>query len=323
MNKLPPQTRVQILSMLCEGSSMRSISRVADVSINTVAKLLCDAGRACAAFHDENVRGVEARRVQVDEIWSFIAAKQKNVPNMEKFVVAAGDVWTWTAIEADSKLLISWLVGGRDADYAAAFLDDLKQRLANRIQLTSDGHRVYAQAVEEIFGSDVDYAQLVKIFGAAPESMQGRYSPPECIRARKDRITGNPDMGHVSTSFAERQNLTMRMQMRRFTRLTNAFSKKFENHMHMVALYTVWYNYVKQHKTLKGLSPAMAAGISDTLWSMTDLAEMVDAAAPKPGPRGPYKKDDVRQLVGEAYREGPDVWQYLCASGGGFLGTLG
>jgi IS1 family transposase len=290
MNKLPLQTRVQVLSILCEGSSMRSISRVADVSINTVAKLLIDAGRACAAFHDDNVRDVKARRVQVDEIWSFIAAKQKNVPNMEKFVVAAGDVWTWTAIEADSKLLISWLVGGRDADYGAAFLDDLDQRLANRIQLTSDGHRVYAQAVEEIFGSDVDYAQLVKLFGAAPESMLGRYSPLQCVGARKEPIEGNPDPAHISTSFAERQNLTMRMHMRRFTRLTNAFSKKFENHMHMVALYTVWYNYVKQHKSLKGISPAMAAGISDKLWSMTDLAELVEASLPKPGKRGPYRK---------------------------------
>jgi IS1 family transposase len=290
MNKLPLEIRVQILSMLCEGSSMRSISRVADVSINTVAKLLVDAGKACAAFHDEKVRGVKARRVQVDEIWSFTAAKQKNVAKMKVPVAGAGDTWTWTAIEAETKLLVSWLVGGRDSDYAIAFMDDLRDRLANRVQLTSDGHRAYLEAVEGAFGADVDYAQLVKLFGAAPESMKGRYSPAECIGIRKERIEGDPDPKHVSTSFAERQNLTMRMQMRRFTRLTNAFSKKFENHMHMVALYTVWYNYVKQHKSLKGLSPAMAAGISDTLWSVTDLAEMIDAAAPKPGKRGPYKK---------------------------------
>src|SRR5216683_2072240 len=264
MNKLPLQTRVQILSMLCEGSSMRSVSRVADVSINTVSKLLVDAGR------------------------SFTAAKQKNVPGMKKPIAGAGDTWTWTAIEADTKLLITWLVGGRDSDYAIAFMDDLRDRLANRGQLTSDGHKAYLEAVEGAFGADVDYAQLVKLFGAAPESMKGRYSPAECIGARKERIEGNPDPKHVSTSYAERQNLTMRMQMRRFTRLTNAFSKKFENHMHMVALYTVWYNYVKQHKSLKGLSPAMAAGISDTLWSVTDLAEMVDASLPKAGPRGPY-----------------------------------
>ena len=289
MNKLPLQTRTQILSMLCEGSSMRSISRVADVSINTVAKLLVDAGKACAAFHDDKVRGVKARRVQVDEIWSFTAAKQKNVPMMKKAVQGAGDTWTWTAIEADTKLLITWLVGGRDSEYAIAFMDDLLDRLANRVQLTSDGHRAYLEAVEGAFGADVDYAMLVKVYGAAPESMKGRYSPAECIGAVKHRVEGNPDPKHVSTSFAERQNLTMRMQMRRFTRLTNAFSKKFENHMHMVAIYTVWYNYVKQHKSLQGLSPAMAAGISDTLWNVTDMAEMIDATLPKPGRRGPYK----------------------------------
>ena len=290
MNKLPLATRSQILAMLCEGSSMRSISRVCDVSINTVSKLLVDAGKACAAFHDEQVRDVKARRVQVDEIWSFTAAKQKNVGGMKKPVQGAGDTWTWTAIEADTKLLITWLVGGRDSDYAIAFMDDLRDRLANRVQLTSDGHKAYLEAVEGAFGGDVDYAMLVKLYGATSESAKGRYSPAECIGARKTPIEGNPDPKHVSTSYAERQNLTMRMQMRRFTRLTNAFSKKFENHMHMVALYTVWYNYVKQHKSLKGLSPAMASGLSDTLWSMTDLAEMIDSSMPKPGKRGPYKK---------------------------------
>jgi IS1 family transposase len=292
MNKLPIEKRVQILSMLCEGSSMRSISRVADVSINTVAKMLVDAGKACAAFHDEKVRGVKARRVQVDEIWSFTAAKQKNVPTMKKPVGGAGDTWTWTVIEADTKLLITWLVGGRDSDYAIAFMDDLRDRLANRVQPTSDGHKAYLEAVEGAFGGDVDYAMLIKIFGAAPDAAKGRYSLAERTGIRKERIEGSPDMKHVSTSYAERQNLTMRMQMSRFTRLTNAFSKKFENHMHMVALYTVWYNFVNQHKTLKGLSPAMAAGLSDTLWSMTDLAAIVDAAQPKAGKRGPYKKEN-------------------------------
>lgn len=271
---------------------MRSISRVADVSINTVAKLLVDAGKACAAFHDEKVRGVKARRVQVDEVWTFTAAKQANVPNMKQPVENAGDTWTWTAIEADTKLLISWLVGGRDSDYAIAFMDDLRERLANRVQLSSDGHHAYFDAVEDTFGDDVDYAQVIKLFGPS-KTVAGRYSPPACIGARKERISGSPDPKHVSTSFAERQNLTMRMQMRRFTRLTNVFSKKFENHMHMVALYTVWYNYVKQHKSLKGLSPAMAAGLSDTLWSMSDLAEMIDASLPKPGLRGPYRKGIV------------------------------
>lgn len=291
MNKLPLETRVQILSMLCEGSSMRSIARVCDVSINTVSKLLIDAGKACAAFHDEKVRNVKTQRCQVDEIWSFTAAKQKNVPNMKKPVAGAGDTWTWTAIDADSKLLITWLVGGRDSEYAIAFMDDLRDRLANRVQLTSDGHRAYLEAVEGAFGGDVDYAQLVKIYGAAPEGAQVRYSPAECIGAEKRRVEGSPDPKHISTSYAERQNLTMRMQMRRFTRLTNAFSKKFENHMHMVALYTVWYNFVKQHKSLKGITPAMAAGVSDTLWSMNKLAEMIDAALPKPSKRGPYRKE--------------------------------
>lgn len=269
---------------------MRSISRVCDVSINTVSKLLVDAGKACAAFHDENVRGVKARRVQVDEIWSFTAAKQKNVGGMKKPVEGAGDTWTWTAIEADTKLIVTWLVGGRDGDYAIAFMEDLRDRLANRVQLTSEGHKAYLDAVEGTFGADVDYGMLVKLYGASSESAKGRYSPAECIGARKTRIEGSPDPKHISTSYAERQNLIMRMQMRRFTRLTNAFSKKFENHMHMVALYTVWYNYVKQHKTLKGITPAMAAGLSKTLWSVADMAVMVDATLPQLGRRGPYKK---------------------------------
>jgi IS1 family transposase len=255
-----------------------------------VSKLLVDAGKACGAFHDEKVRGLMTERVQVDEIWTFTAAKDKNVAGMKRPVEGAGDTWTWTAIDADSKLIISWLVGGRDAEYAREFLKDLRSRLELRVQLTSDGHGPYLKAVPKVFGDDVDYAMLVKIYGDAPDGMKGRYSPARCIGAEKIAIEGKPDPKHVSTSFSERQNLTMRMQMRRFTRLTNAFSKKFENHMHMVALYTVWYNYVKQHKSLKGVSPAMQAGVSDTLWSMTDLAEMVDAAAPKPGKRGPYKK---------------------------------
>ena len=290
MNKLPAETRTQILSMLCEGSSMRSVARVCDVSFNTVAKLLVEAGKACADFHDATVMDVKTRRVQVDEIWSFTYAKQKNVPRAKRQDLAYGDTWTWTAIDADSKLIVSWLVGGRDSDYAMGFMDDLKSRLANRVQLTSDGHRAYLEAVEGALGGDVDYAQLVKMYGAAPDSMKGRDSPAECIGARKERIEGSPDPAHISTSYAEPQNLTMRMQMRRFTRLTNAFSKKFENHMHMVALYTVWYNFVKQHKSLKGLSPAMAAGISETLWSMEDVAALVEASAPKPGKRGPYLK---------------------------------
>ncbi|WP_210421429.1 MULTISPECIES: DDE-type integrase/transposase/recombinase [unclassified Mesorhizobium] len=292
MNKLPLQTRVQILSMLCEGGSMRSISRVADVSINTVSKLLVDAGKFCAELHDREVRNVKSKRVQCDEIWSATCAKQKNVAGMKKPVDGAGDTWTWTALDSDSKLIISWLVGGRDGEYALAFMDDVKERLANRVQLTTDGHRAYLNAVEEAFGADIDYAMLVKQYGepegkAVPQ--ERRYSPAVCTGAVKTRIEGSPDLAHVSTSHVERQNLTMRMQMRRFTRLTNAFSKKFENHVHMVALYTCWYNFIRIHKTLK-MSPAMAAGVSQTLWSMDDICEKMDAIAPKPGKRGSYKK---------------------------------
>src|SRR5882757_7660712 len=216
MNKLSVKTRVQILSMLCEGSSMRSISRVCDVSINTVSKLLIDAGKACAAFHDATVQGVKSQRIQVDEIWSFTYAKQKNVPHAKRQDMAYGDTWTWTAIDADSKLMISWLVGGRDSEYAMIFMGDLRSRLANRVQLSSDGHRAYLEAIEGAFGGDVDYAQLVKIYGASPESAKGRYSRAECTGARKTPIEGNPDPRHISTSFAERQNLNMRMHVRRF-----------------------------------------------------------------------------------------------------------
>ncbi len=236
MNKLPIEKRIQILAMLCEGSSMRSISRVVGVSINTVGKLLADAGGACTAYHMENVVNVQSERIQCDEIWSFCYSKQKNVPNVKRG--EAGDVWTWTALDADSKLIVSWLVGGRDAN------------------------------------TDVDYAQLVKIYGETSEG-QKRYSPAECVGCRKEPVTGKPDEKHVSTSFVERSNLTMRMSMRRFTRLTNAFSKKLENHCHALSLYFVWYNFVRIHKSLK-MSPAMAAGVSQTLWSMEDLVRMIE-----------------------------------------------
>jgi IS1 family transposase len=288
MNSLPLTKRVQILSMLCEGSTMRSISRMVDVSINTVAKLLADAGKACMTYHDATVRGVTTKRVQVDEIWSFTYAKQKNVAAAKAVPAEAGHTWTWTAIDADSKLMVSWLVGDRDGEHALAFIDDLRQRLKNRVQLTSDGHKPYLEAVEDAFGDDVDYAVLQKLYGIAPEAAKGRYSPAVCIGAKSELITGNPNAKHISTSYVERHNLTMRMAMRRFTRLTNAFSKKFESHVHMVALYTVWYNFVRTHKAHK-LSPAMAAGVADRLWSMEDVAELVEAAAPKPGPRGPYR----------------------------------
>lgn len=294
MNKLPLTKRVQILSMLVEGSSMRSISRVAGVSINTVTKLLIDAGEACAAYHDETVQGVKAKRVQCDEIWSFCYAKQKNVAAAKRQDLAYGDVWTWTALDADSKMIVSYMVGGRDSEYAMGLIDDLRQRLANRVQLTTDGHKAYLEAVEGAFGADVDYAMLVKLYGAAPESAKGRYSPAECIGARKERIEGSPDPAHVSTSYVERHNLTMRMSMRRFTRLTNAFSKKIENHTHMLSLYFLHYNFCRVHKAHR-MSPAMAAGVTDTLRDMEWIVSLIDARAPKPGPRGPYKKRAVDQ----------------------------
>lgn len=288
MNKLGTETRVQILNMLCEGSSIRAVSRITGASTTTILKLLVDAGLACARFHDENVRGVKARRVQCDEIWSFCYAKAKNVAKAKAAPMAAGDVWTWTALDSDSKMILSYMVGGRDSGYAAEFMDDLRGRLANRVQLTTDGHRAYLYAVEEAFGADVDYAMLVKLYGEAPQT-EARYSPAECIGARKETITGNPDKKHVSTSHVERSNLSLRMHNRRFTRLTNAHSKKFANHCHMIALYTVWYNYARINSAVK-CAPAMAAGISTRLWDMADIVALIDAAAAPAKPRGPYKK---------------------------------
>jgi IS1 family transposase len=288
MNKLDVASRAKILAMLCEGASMRSVSRLADVSINTVAKLLMDAGKFCAAYHDANIRGVKAKRVQVDEIWSFTYAKQKNVAEAKAAPAGAGDTWTWTAIEADTKLIISHFVGGRDGECGAWFMNDAAERVANRIQITSDGHKAYLEAVEGAFGADVDYAMLNKIYGASSDSAKGRYSPADCIGIKKEAITGKPDMKHVSTSYAERSNLTMRMHNRRFTRLTNAFSKKFESHAHIVAIWAVWYNFLRIHKTLR-VTPAIAAGLSATVLDWSDIVTAMDADAPNQK-RGPYKK---------------------------------
>ena len=289
MNKLSVSDRAKILAMLCEGASMRSVSRLADVSINTVAKLLMDAGKFCAAYHDATVRNVKAKRVQVDEIWSFTYAKQKNVADAKAAPEGAGDTWTWTAIEADTKLIISHFVGGRDGECAAWFMQDVADRVANRIQITSDGHKAYLEAVEGAFGADVDYAMLNKIYGASSDSAKGRYSPADCIGIKKQAVTGKPDMAHVSTSYSERSNLTMRMHNRRFTRLTNAFSKKFESHAHMVAIRAIWYNFIRIHKTLR-VTPAMAAGVSEVVMNWEDFVALMNADAPKGGPRGPYKK---------------------------------
>jgi IS1 family transposase len=291
MNKLDAAERARILHLLCEGNSIRAVTRLTGASKITVSKLLIDAGKACWAFHDDNVRNVKAKRIQVDEIWSFTYAKQKNVAGAKSAPEGAGDTWTWTAIDADSKMIVSYFVGGRDGECAMWFMDDLRSRLANRVQLTSDGHKAYLEAVEGAFGGDVDYAQLVKIYGASPENFKGRYSPAECTGARKERIEGSPDPAHVSTSYVERSNLTMRMHMRRFTRLTNGFSKKVENHACAVALHMTYYNFVRQHSKLR-MSPAMAAGISDRLWEVSDIVALVEAkeAATVAKVRGPYKK---------------------------------
>ncbi|WP_306025712.1 IS1 family transposase [Oceaniradius stylonematis] len=289
-NVLPTAKRAQILHMLVEGNSMRATSRMADVSINTVSKLLVDAGEACAEYHDKTVRNVKAERVQCDEIWSFVAAKQKNVETMKEPVDGAGDVWTWTALDADSKLIVSYLVGGRSAEYADAFIADVAERLANRVQLTTDGHAAYLEAVEGAFGADVDFAQLVKLYGTAPDAAKGRYSPAECIGARKTPVEGDPDEAHISTSYVERMNLNIRMGNRRFTRLTNAFSKKIENHLHMLSLYFVHYNFCRMHKSLR-MSPAMAAGVSDTLRDMEWIVGLIDARAPKPKRPKRYKRN--------------------------------
>lgn len=275
MNKLDAKARAQILQLLCEGMAIRAICRVTGASKNTVAKLLADVGHACAAYHDLHVRNLKSRKIQMDEIWSFVYAKQDHVRGAKAAPRNAGDAWTWTAIDADSKLLVSWLVGSRSTQSALRFVRDVKSRLSNRIQLTSDGHRPYLEAVESVFGNDVDFAMLHKIYGPDPTG-EKRYSPAACIGAQKRKIVGNPKTKDISTSFVERANLTMRMHMRRFTRLTNAFSKKVENHVAAVALHTMYYNFVRIHQTLK-VTPAMAAGVTDRLWEISDIVKLLEA----------------------------------------------
>lgn len=290
MRKLDTKTRALIIRLLAEGNSIRATARIADVSKNTVNKLLNDAGGACSKYHDEYVRNVKASVIQCDEIWSFTYAQQKNVATAKAAPEHAGDTWTWTAIDSESKLIVSYMVGGRDSEYAIEFMDDLRDRLANRVQLTTDGHKAYLEAVEGAFGADVDYAQLVKMYGS-PTGNKGhekKYSPAECTGIKKRTVEGNPDKALISTSHVERQNLTMRMHMRRFTRLTNAFSKKVENHANAVALHFMYYNFVRVHQTLK-VTPAMEAGLTDRLWDIADLVAIVDANEPAPKKRGPYK----------------------------------
>lgn len=280
-----------ILNMLVEGMSMRAVSRTAGVSINTVTKLLVDAGNACAAYHDQNVRGVKSKRVECDEIWSFWYAKEKNVAKAKAAPKGAGDVWTWTALDADSKMILAYEIGDRSAETAYDFMLNLSRRIDGRVQLTTDGHSAYLDAVEGVFGGDIDYAMLVKQYGKSDggKGHERKYSPNICTGAVKRKVSGDPDVEKISTSYVERQNLSMRMGMRRFTRLTNAFSKKLQNHLHMLSLYFMHYNFVRIHKTLK-VTPAMAAGVTDTLHDMEWIVGLIDAAAPAPKKRGPYKK---------------------------------
>ena len=277
MNRLDTSSRAKIIHMLVEGASLRSISRVADVSINTVTKLLVDAGTVASAYHDQNIRGLQSKRLQCDEIWSFCYAKKANVPAAKKAPDGAGDVWTWTALDADSKLMVSWHVGDRTAEDAVWLLEDVQARIKSRIQLTTDGLGVYPPAVAQVFGLDIDFAQLVKIYrsehGVSPER---RYSPPICVGSLRLAVEGRPDEDKISTSYVERQNLNMRMGIRRFTRLTNAFSKKIENHSHSLALYFLYYNFVRIHKSLK-TTPAMAAGVTGKLWEVEDIVALIAA----------------------------------------------
>lgn len=291
MRKLDTKTRTLIIRLLVEGNSIRATARIADVSKNTVNKLLIDAGKACSAYHYDHVRKVKASIIQCDEIWSFTYAKQKNIKQAKDAPEFAGDTWTWTAIDSESKLIVSYMVGGCDSEYAIELMDDLRSRLANRVQLTTDGHKAYLEAVEGALGGDVDYAQLIKMYGS-PSGNKGhekKYSPAECTGTKKRRIEGEPNKALASTSHVERQNLTIRMHMRRFTRLTNGFSKKVENHSYAVALHFMYYNFVRVHQTLK-VTPAMQVGLTDHLWDIKDLVEIIDANEEAPKKSGPYKK---------------------------------
>ena len=300
MNKLSTEKRAQILSMLVEGMSMRSITRITGVSINTVAKLLNDAGDACAAYHDAHVRGIKGnRRIECDEIWSFCYAKEKMVPRAKKAPKEAGDVWTWTAIDADSKLMLSYHVTNeRDGQSALTVMDDLRQRLEGRPQITTDGLKAYVEAIEESFGADVDYAQVIKEYakmGGGCEQ-ERKYSPSVCTKIEKRKVQGEPDLSSANTTYVERHNLTMRMGVRRFTRLTNAFSKRIEKHAAMVSLFALHYNFCRIHKTLK-VTPAMDAGIETKLRDCEWIVGLIDEMAPEPAKPGPkpgtrYKKSN-------------------------------
>jgi len=277
MNKLNRERQVQVVKALVEGNGINGIVRMTGVAKNTVLKLLADLGSTCLKYQDENLRNLKLNKIQCDEIWEFCYAKEKNVPAKHKGEFGYGDIWTFVAIDADTKLVPCWQVGVRDADCAYEFLSDLKNRLANRVQLTSDGHKMYLEAVEHAFGKEIDYAQLVKMYGQDVES-EKRYSPAKCTGAEKHVVQGNPDVKAISTSYIERQNLTMRMGMRRFTRLTNGFSKKVENHMYAIALHFMYYNFAKTHKSLRNpydRTPAMAAGLADHIWAIEEIVRLI------------------------------------------------
>ena len=278
MNKLSLERKTQVIKVLCEGNSIRSTARITGTAINTVVKLLREVGSACLEYQDKVMRNLPCKHIQCDEIWSFVYAKAKNVPEEHNGEFGYGDVWTFTAIDADTKLVPAWFVGLRNADYACEFINDLKGRLANRVQLTTDGHGMYLEAIEYAFGGDIDYGMLVKLYGTEPEGGR-RYSPAKCLSATKHVMQGKPNYEAISTSYVERQNLTMRMSMRRFTRLTNAFSKKLENHEYALALYFMHYNFVRPHKTLSNpypKTPAMAAGTTNHIWTIEEIVKIIN-----------------------------------------------
>jgi len=286
MNQLTKERRTQVIKCLCEGLSIRATVRMTGVAKNTIVKLLAEVAEVCSAYQDKTLRNLPCKKIQCDEIWSFCYAKDKNVPREKRGKFGFGDVWTWTALCADTKLIVSWRVGDRDAWAAQNFMYDLASRLANRVQLTSDGHKAYLDAVDLAFGNDIDYAMLVKLYGAVRDK-EATYSPAKVISCRAVPIIGEPDAEHISTSYVERHNLSMRMSMRRFARLTNAFSKKVEHHIAALSLYFLYYNFCRVHQTLR-VTPAMEAGITDHVWETEEIMDLLPE--PEFGPRGPYNK---------------------------------
>jgi IS1 family transposase len=274
MNRLSKERQTQVVKCLCEGLGIRATVRMTGASKNTIVKLLSEIGEACNKYQDKALRNLTCKRIQCDEIWSFCYAKQKNVPREKRGKFGFGDVWTWTALCADTKLIVSWRVGDRDAWTAQNFMYDLASRLANRVQLTSDGHKAYLDAVDLAFGTNIDYAMLVKLYGAVRDK-EATYSPAKVISCRAVPITGKPETEHISTSYVERSNLTMRMSMRRFARLTNAFSKKVEHHIAALSLYFMFYNFCRVHQTLR-VTPAMEAGISDHVWDVDEIVSLLE-----------------------------------------------